>query len=81
MISHNADMIGGSTRAMALPSRMFPYNRRQMPLRVPLAMPIRPLEARVQMHVLKNCAYRQNYRQNLTVSLFGYPQGYAVGLH
>jgi len=32
------------------------------------------------MHVLKNCAYRQNHRQNLTVSLFGYPQGYAVGL-
>jgi len=32
------------------------------------------------MHVLRNCAYRRNYRQKLTVSLIEYPRGYIVVL-
>jgi hypothetical protein len=55
-------------------------NRRLPTLRAPFAVPIRPWRSLVQMDVLKICAYPKKYRQNLTVSLPGYPRGYTIDL-
>ena len=78
MISHNVGMSGVVAREVVCYAASYPHNGSQPAHNIPLPVPIRPMPAWAQMHVLRNCVYRQDYYQNLTVSLFGYPRGYVV---
>jgi hypothetical protein len=77
-MSHNLDVSGDATWVVVCPPARLPHTRSLPTPRAPLAAPIRRLEAPIQMHVLKNCVYRRNYRQKLTACLLGYPRGYSV---
>jgi hypothetical protein len=79
-ISHNMAVSGNTAQAMEYPSTNPPHPRPPLTPKAPFAAPIRRLVAPAQMHVLKNCAYRQKYRQKLTACLLGYPRGYALEL-
>ena len=78
IISHNADISGVAAREVACYATSYPHNVSQPTHNLPLPVPIRPRPVWAQMHVLRNCVYRQNYYQHLTASLFGYPRGYVA---
>ncbi|HON43547.1 MAG TPA: hypothetical protein PLM74_10545, partial [Bacillota bacterium] len=79
-ISHNMAVYGNTAQSMEYASAEPPHTRPPLTPRAPFAAPIRRLETPAQMHVLKNCAYRQKYRQKLTACRLGYPRGYILEL-
>jgi len=73
IISHKPALLGNTALTIAGIAVDAPKTRRRLAPRVfPLA-PTRRAAAPFEIDVLRNCAYRQNYYQDLTVSLLGYP--------
>ena len=78
IISHDMAELGNGSRAMAYSNRDSPLTRRPSALGAPPGGSIRPPGPPAQIDALRSCVFLRKYWQKVTVSLGGYPRGYAT---